>query len=412
MEDLTDSSHTANEPDFLWTIPVLPLLERSCSDCGERKNGLNRGSYDLGSTEPGKSFRRVLSETWNYPSWLFVEQASASAKGAVSSVKSENGETVALVMEGADECDDEEDDEDSEDEGWYSLSRTDIRKLQEARSSSGSINIILTNPEILHNLDTQTSIYISQGDDDIKQSSQDRASYSSLSSGDSGQLSDSSKSVDNAACPMDINRKVSDSGQSSSDNSTDISRRGSPEQCHSSDSGACDCDDGSCEGAHKITVYVKYKGPRPRETVGGTALINLVEGSVDSEGEECQQTLPTYLNPCQDPGLVQDVRCESSDQITICDTRVRLRLCHSSSELNNELIGNEDDDKSKLPGEVQLVPVKRKDLFRLLGLNDSPPGLLDPSEVEGAKKSSTAELFVCGKKQYKFSNWGCGFGFN
>ena len=40
-----------------------------------------------------------------------------------------------------------QDDSDSEDEGWYSLSRTDVRKLQEVRGRQ-DVNIILTNPDI------------------------------------------------------------------------------------------------------------------------------------------------------------------------------------------------------------------------------------------------------------------------
>ena len=46
---------------FLWEVPLLPLLERSCSDCGGRSSaGIVGGEL----SEAGKSFRRVLSETW------------------------------------------------------------------------------------------------------------------------------------------------------------------------------------------------------------------------------------------------------------------------------------------------------------------------------------------------------------
>lgn len=43
----------------LDTAPVIPLLERSCSDCGVRRSGVSTCSRRT----QGK-FRRVLSETW------------------------------------------------------------------------------------------------------------------------------------------------------------------------------------------------------------------------------------------------------------------------------------------------------------------------------------------------------------
>ena len=38
-----------------WEVPLIPLLERSCSDCG--------ALGETGRRRQGK-FRRVLSETW------------------------------------------------------------------------------------------------------------------------------------------------------------------------------------------------------------------------------------------------------------------------------------------------------------------------------------------------------------
>ena len=46
-----------------WEVPLIPLLERSCSDCGSA--GLLKAGV-LGETYRRKQgkFRRVLSETW------------------------------------------------------------------------------------------------------------------------------------------------------------------------------------------------------------------------------------------------------------------------------------------------------------------------------------------------------------
>ena len=64
-----------------------------------------------------------------------------------------------------------DDDGDSEDEGWYSLSRTDVRKLQEVRSSGErcDVNIILTNPADILQLCSQQTLN--------EESSPERTSY-------------------------------------------------------------------------------------------------------------------------------------------------------------------------------------------------------------------------------------------
>lgn len=319
MDDSKDNEDGAeNNKSFLWEVPLLPLLERSCSDCGGRSSAGIVGG-DL--SEAGKSFRRVLSETWNYPSWLFVESTANSSSDDVGSDPDlDCGEDEIEVTEDCTEnnCVEHEDSSDSEDEGWYSLSRTDVRKLQDVRNTSEHVNIILTNPDILHL--PQTSIFISQSgiccdeeDERNEESSPERTSYSSLSSGDSGQLSDSSKS--SGTVQLSDSRKTSDSGQhSDSRKSSDISHlsdsRSSPEACSEI---SCDSED---SGAHKITVYVKYTG-HESET-------QLVEGCVDSEGE-AEQDSPTRVE-----SQLRDV--PDSDSITICDTRVRLRLCATKKE--------------------------------------------------------------------------------
>ena len=91
----------------------------------------------------------------NYPSWLFVESANnSSSDEADLDPDRECGDSAEIVVV---ECpvsvrhpDPGQDDSDSEDEGWYSLSRTDVRKLQGARSAGErcDVNIILTNPDI------------------------------------------------------------------------------------------------------------------------------------------------------------------------------------------------------------------------------------------------------------------------
>ena len=110
----------------------------------------------------------------NYPSWLFVESAANSSSDDVGSSDPDldcGGDEIELVTTGVGDGEDctenncavehEDSEDDSEDEGWYSLSRTDVRKLQDVRNTSEHVNIILTNPaDILHL--PQTSIFISQ----------------------------------------------------------------------------------------------------------------------------------------------------------------------------------------------------------------------------------------------------------
>ena len=118
----------------------------------------------------------------------------------------------------------------------------------------------------------------------------------------------------------------------------------------------CSCDsEDSC--THKITVYVKYS-----ETAAP-----LVEGSVDSEEEDGRERREDTIIHCD------------NDTITICDTRVRLRLCPALPTNTRRQGGNRDTAES------QFIPVKRKDLFKLLGLNESSD-ILDPSEEADAKK--------------------------
>ena len=121
----------------------------------------------------------------NYPSWLFVESpANSSSDDVGSDPDLDCGEDEIEVTEDCTEnnCVEHEDSSDSEDEGWYSLSRTDVRKLQDVRNTSEHVNIILTNPDILHL--PQTSIFISQSgicceeeDQRNEESSPERTSY-------------------------------------------------------------------------------------------------------------------------------------------------------------------------------------------------------------------------------------------
>lgn len=88
----------------------------------------------------------------------------------------ETTEIVVLECSPADHGDNADNDGDSEDEGWYSLSRTDVRKLQQVRSSGGDVNIILTNPDILTlcNDDDQDD---DQDEERDQQPSPERTSY-------------------------------------------------------------------------------------------------------------------------------------------------------------------------------------------------------------------------------------------
>ena len=45
-----------------WEVPLIPLLERSCSDCGSA--GILQPSVGETVRRKQGKFRRVLSETW------------------------------------------------------------------------------------------------------------------------------------------------------------------------------------------------------------------------------------------------------------------------------------------------------------------------------------------------------------
>ena len=145
---------------------------------------------------------------------------------------------------------------------------------------------------------------------------------------------------------------------------------------------SCDNED-SC--THKITVYVKYS-----ENLDSN--VPLVEGCVDSEGEQ-------EISVSPDTRTKNDtvVTCDN-DTITICDTRVRLRLCARKS------IGSSHRRK-KLAGAggavSHIVPVKRKDLFKLLGLNETSD-IVDPSEEADAKKVAL-QNFLCSSDKDQFN---------
>ena len=112
---------------------------------------------------------------------------------------------------------------------------------------------------------------------------------------------------------------------------------------------SCDNED-SC--AHKITVFVKYNE--------GATVPALVEGCVDSEGE----------GEAGGGGGGGDtvVTCDTrGDTITICDTRVRLRLCAAPGPGQPALRASRRLGSGRA---AHFVPVKRKDLFKLLGLNE------------------------------------------
>ena len=110
--------------------------------------------------------------------------ANSSSDDVGSDPDLDCGEDEIEVTEDCTEnnCAEHEESSDSEDEGWYSLSRTDVRKLQDVRNTSEHVNIILTNPDILHL--PQTSIFISQSgiccdeeDERNEESSPERTSY-------------------------------------------------------------------------------------------------------------------------------------------------------------------------------------------------------------------------------------------
>ena len=87
------------------------------------------------------------------------------------------------------------------------------------------------------------------------------------------------------------------------------------------------------------------------------------------------------------------IHCDN-DTITICDTRVRLRLCPAIPSNNKR---HHDQ------GESQFVPVKRKDLFKLLGLNESSD-ILDPSEEADAKKVALQNFLSSAVDKELFNN--------
>jgi hypothetical protein len=71
----------------------------------------------------------------SYPSWLFKESSPLSSLN--TSLSEPDLRTAA-------EDDKEEEEGESEDEGWYSLSRTDLRKLQ-GEGKGGGVNLVLAN---------------------------------------------------------------------------------------------------------------------------------------------------------------------------------------------------------------------------------------------------------------------------
>jgi len=319
----------------------------------------------------------VLSETWNYPSWLFVESAhNSSSDEADLDPDRDCGDAEIVVVE----CnpvrhpDPGQDDSDSEDEGWYSLSRTDVRKLQEVRSAGErcDVNIILTNPDIdiLH-LCAEEDEEEDDEDERKQESSPERTSYSSLSSGDSGQLS-------SEGAKLPGHRKSSDTDSGLSPGSPGP---GSGSQCSCSSHESASSPDISCDNedscAHKITVYVKYSEISPEAIEAAP----LVEGCVDSEGEE-----PPGASVVTDTVVTCD-----NDTITICDTRVRLRLC--APKIAASLRHSKRGRRGGGGQGPHIIPVKRKDLFKLLGLNESSD-VLDPSEEADAKKVAL-QNFLC-----------------
>ena len=145
---------------------------------------------------------------------------------------------------------------------------------------------------------------------------------------------------------------------------------------------SCDNED-SC--AHKITVYVKYSEISHEASEAAP----LVEGCVDSEGEEPPGA-----------GVVTDtvVTCDN-DTITICDTRVRLRLC--APKIAASLRHSKRGRRGGGGQGPHIIPVKRKDLFKLLGLNESSD-VLDPSEEADAKKVAL-QNFLCSADKEQFN---------
>ena len=122
----------------------------------------------------------------NYPSWLFVDSDCSNNTSTDGSDDHDRdaGAGEIVVVECTPAPAPADDDTDSEDEGWYSLSRTDVRKLQEVRNSGErcDVNIILTNPDILHLCDDEDEEDEDEEEDDVseqrkQQSSPERTSY-------------------------------------------------------------------------------------------------------------------------------------------------------------------------------------------------------------------------------------------
>lgn len=128
---------------------------------------------------------------------------------------------------------------------------------------------------------------------------------------------------------------------------------------------SCDNED-SC--AHKITVFVKYNE--------GASVPALVEGCVDSEGEG--EAGGGGGGGGGDTVVTCDTR---GDTITICDTRVRLRLCAAPGPGQPALRASRRLGSGRA---AHFVPVKRKDLFKLLGLNEVSFQISSPSDFTEA----------------------------
>lgn len=62
IDDGSERSKSAASLQCRWEVPLIPLLERSCSDCGSA-GLLQAGGGETYRRRQGK-FRRVLSETW------------------------------------------------------------------------------------------------------------------------------------------------------------------------------------------------------------------------------------------------------------------------------------------------------------------------------------------------------------
>ena len=121
--------------------------------------------------------------------------------------------------------------------------------------------------------------------------------------------------------------------------------------------------------------------------------VPLVEGCVDSDGEADSGDHADTESRSHD----NIIDCDS-DTITICDTRVRLRLCAATSVPSR---------RQKLNCSDQFVPVKRKDLFKLLGLNETSD-ILDPCEEADAKKLALQNILCAAsnnKVQFNIHNF-------